>query len=199
MKIPKIMRTSTAASDNSMVEVLPAECGCLGKFAPDQGKKYHINMWMKRAMSRSLVTYGNFYVHVNFKDAGENFIGSPVVLMPKGSMVEKWQRITGDFVIPANASTMHISFRNENTGSIAEDNTDVYIDDLRILPYEANMNTYVYDKTTLRNTATLDDNNFATFYIYDEEGKLIKTKKETLEGIKTINEGRQHVRGPLNQ
>lgn len=192
MKIPKIMRTTTTASDPSFTEVLPMECSCLGRFAPETGKKYHLSAWVKRDLTlHNVVTYNGLYLAVNFKDAAGSTVGSTVSLFPEGSMVEKWQRISGDFDIPTGAITMELSLVNIGTA-------DAFLDDIRMLPFEASMQTYVYDKVTLRSTATLDDNNFATFYVYDAEGKLIKTKKETPEGIKTINEGRQHVRGPVN-
>ena len=36
-----------------------------------------------------------------------------------------------------------------------------------------------YDPVTLLLTAELDDNNYATFYEYDQEGNLTRIKKET--------------------
>ena len=36
--------------------------------------------------------------------------------------------------------------------------------------------------------AELDERNFATLYEYDEEGKLVRVKKETERGIMTIKE-----------
>jgi hypothetical protein len=38
--------------------------------------------------------------------------------------------------------------------------------------------------------AELDENNYATFYEYDDEGTLTRVKKETEKGIKTIRETR---------
>ena len=52
------------------------------------------------------------------------------------------------------------------------------------------MKSYVYDPITLWLTAELDDNNYATFYEYDQEGQLIRIKKETARGIMTIQESR---------
>jgi hypothetical protein len=66
----------------------------------------------------------------------------------------------------------------------------VYFDDIRIHPFNADMKTYVYDPQTLRLMAELDENNYATFYNYDEEGQLIRVKKETVQGVKTIKETR---------
>jgi hypothetical protein len=52
------------------------------------------------------------------------------------------------------------------------------------------MKSYIYDPVSLRLSAELDDNNYATFYEYDEEGTLVRTKAETQRGIQTIKETR---------
>ena len=49
----------------------------------------------------------------------------------------------------------------------------------------------MYDPISLKLTAVLDENNYATFYEYDQEGTLIRTKKETERGVVTISENRQ--------
>jgi hypothetical protein len=52
------------------------------------------------------------------------------------------------------------------------------------------MKSYVYDDISLRLMAELDENNYATFYEYDDDGSLVRVKKETEQGIKTIKETR---------
>jgi hypothetical protein len=42
--------------------------------------------------------------------------------------------------------------------------------------------------------AELDDRNYATFYEYDEEGTLVRVKKETEKGIYTIKESRSGLK-----
>jgi hypothetical protein len=56
------------------------------------------------------------------------------------------------------------------------------------------MMSYVYDPISLRLMAELDERNYATLYEYDEEGKLIRIKKETEKGIMTIQENRDNIR-----
>ena len=68
------------------------------------------------------------------------------------------------------------------------------IDDVRVHPERANMKSFVYDPVTLRLQAQLDENNFATFYEYDAEGKLVRTKKETEKGILTLSESRMSTK-----
>jgi len=65
-----------------------------------------------------------------------------------------------------------------------------YVDDLRMFPSNANMKSFVYHPFNEKLMATLDENNFATFYEYDQEGNLVRTKKETEKGIMTISESR---------
>jgi hypothetical protein len=68
---------------------------------------------------------------------------------------------------------------------------NIYIDDLRILPFDGQLKSFVYDDASMRLTAQLDENNFAVFYEYDDEGTPIRVKKETERGIMTIKENRQ--------
>jgi YD repeat-containing protein len=51
----------------------------------------------------------------------------------------------------------------------------------------------VYDPVNLRFTAELDERHFATFYEYDNEGRLVRVKKETERGVMTIQETRQNA------
>jgi hypothetical protein len=65
---------------------------------------------------------------------------------------------------------------------------DIYIDDVRFQPTEAEAMCYVYDKRYLRLIAQFDDQHFGRFYQYDYEGKLIRTQIETERGVKTLQE-----------
>ncbi len=84
--------------------------------------------------------------------------------------------------MPAGATTLKYELFAGSTGSS-------YFDDLRIHPYNANMKSYVYDPVNIRLLAELDENNYSTFYEYDDEGTLIRVKKAE-RGVKTIKETR---------
>jgi len=112
--------------------------------------------------------------------ASISFAGT--ILTAIGPIIEGWQRIEGEVLIPTDAN-VNLSFTNSSTQPI-------YFDDIRIHPYNANMKSFVYDPINLRLNAELDANNYATFYEYDEEGTLVRTKVETREGIKTLKETR---------
>lgn len=86
---------------------------------------------------------------------------------------------------------MSVNFVNSGTNTI-------YFDDIRIHPFNSNMKSYVYDPVSLRLVAEQDANNYSTFYEYDEEGKLIRTKVETKEGIKTVTETRSALQRIIN-
>jgi len=103
-------------------------------------------------------------------------------LSPQGPIIEGWQRYEGSFT-PATAGTASIGFLNNGPNTL-------YIDDIRLHPFNASMASYVYDQVNQRMVAKLDANNYATFYEFDEDGTLIRTKTETQKGIKTINETR---------
>ena len=121
--------------------------------------------------------------HVTIQFPGSVSPQATVTFNANGPIIEGWQKIEGVFVVPVDATAANLILSNDSTRSI-------YFDDIRIHPFNANMKSYVYDPGTLRLSAELDENNYASFYDYDAEGQLIRVKKETVEGIKTIKETR---------
>jgi YD repeat-containing protein len=121
------------------------------------------------------------YTHNQVQLTFPGFSGSNIILSPDGPIIDGWQRYEGAFTAPSGATSMTVNLVNSG-------NSTIYFDDIRIHPYNANMNSYVYDPVNLRLTAELDPNNYTTFYEYDEEGTLTRTKVETKEGIKTVVE-----------
>jgi uncharacterized repeat protein (TIGR01451 family) len=69
-----------------------------------------------------------------------------------------------------------------------EEGYHFYIDDMRAAPAKAEVGCYVYDLSTLQVITIFDDQHFGLYYQYNEEGKLIRKKIETEEGIRTIME-----------
>ncbi|MBK7883788.1 MAG: hypothetical protein IPJ81_08300 [Chitinophagaceae bacterium] len=103
---------------------------------------------------------------------------------PTGNIIEGWQRYESEFIIPADAKSIQVQFENNNDGA------PVFFDDVRINPFNANVKSFIYHSSNLRLTSELDENNYASFYEYDDDGTLIRVKKETSKGIKTITETR---------
>ncbi|MES2140752.1 MAG: hypothetical protein V4511_13670 [Bacteroidota bacterium] len=69
----------------------------------------------------------------------------------------------------------------------------IWIDDVRIQPFNAQVMTYVYDSKTLKLLASFDDQHFGMYYQYNAEGKLVRKKIETEKGLKTIQETQYHT------
>ena len=105
----------------------------------------------------------------------------------KGPIIEGWQLFETKFTVPSSGD--ELEFFVDNTGG----NQLLFIDDLRFHPYSANMKSFVYNPYNLKPAAELDENNYATFYEYDNDGTLIRVKKETKLGIKTIQETRSSL------
>jgi hypothetical protein len=149
----------------------------LGKgFSPIPGKKYVISFWVKDNSPRS--ANSNMQVNIN----GNTLMNSSL----KWPVVEGWKRIELPFVLDPSAGLFSVQLQ-PGGGT-------VYLDDIRIHPYEGQMKSYAYDASTQRVMAELDENNFASFYEYDDEGTLIRMKKETERGIMTIKETRSGYR-----
>ncbi len=160
------------------------ECAeCPSSFAPTPGGKYVLSAWVKEVNTTSdpVFTYEKGLIELSFEGSS----GAPVRCIAEGSIIEGWQRIQREFTVPQDAVKIKIDLVNE--GPVG----DVFFDDIRIFPFNGNMKSYVYDPVTMRLTAELDNENYATFYEYDEEGALIRVKKETERGIMTLREARQ--------
>ena len=147
-------------------------------FSMPENKKMVFSAWVRESNAQQ-AAYLNNEVQIDFGSGNAN----NVTIKPTGPVIEGWQRYEGYFTAPSGVTQMSLRLVN-NTGSL------IYFDDIRIHPFNANMKSYVYDPVNLRLKAELDANNYATFYEYDEEGTLIRTKAETREGIKTITESR---------
>lgn len=152
-------------------------------FSLPSGKKMLLSAWVKESCLPTGAPPCSTYLNSSIKVMQAGNSQEIVNLRPSGPIIEGWQKIEGEFTTPGNGEGISLVFVN---GS----NSPNHFDDIRVHPYHANMKSYVYDPITLRLTAELDANNYATFYEYDEEGTLIRVKKETKEGVKTIKETR---------
>lgn len=147
-------------------------------FSPSRGARMLISAWVKEGQDCISGTYTNNEILVGFTGSSATFN-----LRPSGPIIEGWQRYESVVTIPVDASAMSITM-------MATGSTTVYFDDLRIHPFNADMRSFIYNPTNLRLMAQLDDNNYATFYEYDDDGTVIRVKKETERGIITTKETR---------
>lgn len=152
------------------------------------GKKYVFSAWV-RVQEKAYPAEDNAVM--SYADYGVNLKVNGTTLGPAGPIIEGWQKVEGSFTydnrwIANNADNVFqiIAYPGDNY---------MYLDDIRIFPADGNMVSHVYNPVDFKLRATLDDNNYATFYIYDEAGNLISTKRETERGIKSIQEARNYI------
>jgi hypothetical protein len=176
---------ATTAADVVTIPVSASEAckDCISSFAPLENHRYILSAWVKQANAEALTTYKDGGIMLYFE--GSNLLLGPVY--PAGEIIDGWQRVEYDFTVPPNSTTIEVRLANKSPL------TKVFFDDIRIHPFNSNMKSFVYDPVSLRLWATLDENNYATFYEYDEEGALIRVKKETEKGVKTIQESRNNT------
>lgn len=150
-------------------------------FSPVAGGRYVLSFWVRNGNA------ANVYPGVNVSVNGATIVNANTYKAP---VVEGWKRVDTIFTIPSDATSFQLTI-NPVGGT-------VYIDDIRIHPFDAQLKSFAYDANSLRLMAELDENNFASFYEYDDEGILIRVKKETEKGIMTIRESRTGVKRTSN-
>lgn len=149
------------------------------QFSPDSGK-YTISTWVKENVSSP--QFQNYTDTAVIKIYQKNCI-TTYKFTPSGPIIDGWQKLEGTFTMPDSATCIDFILKANNTHK-------AYFDDIRIHPWNGNMKSFVYHPRTLRLVAELDENNYATFYEYDDEGRLIRIKRETERGIVTLQESR---------
>lgn len=151
--------------------------------------KYLVSGWVKEEypsnVTQQFKNYSEGAISISFKDINGALINTPSIFKASGEIIDGWQRIIGEFIVPQNVDDMLLELVNESA-----DSKMVYFDDIRVIPSKGNMKSFVYDQKTQRLMAELDENNYSTFYEYDLEGGLIRIKKETEKGVFTIQETR---------
>lgn len=162
------------------------------------GKKYELSTWVSKKLNHySSLAAMNINIQVNFLNKDGIDLGSSTQSTAsniKGKTIEGWQKLDFSFIPPAGTAMLQFTFNQGNIEYIGGiPYKEAFFDDIRIFPSTGLMKSHVYDPTDLKLRATLDDNNYATFYYYDESGALFLVKQETAEGIKTIQESRGHL------
>lgn len=194
-----LIQSTYTCSDKIPVNVCD---NCVG-FQPLPGEDYIISAWVKQERNDQVINYkpsisGQYlgvkimFFKVN-EDGSANETYSDTYLTPidceikQDEMIEGWQRIFKKFKMPNPNYPYEIRIVLVNE----DDSKPLFFDDIRIHPIDSNMKSFVYDAESYKLLVELDENNYSTFYEYDKEGGLIRVKKETSKGIKTIQETRQ--------
>lgn len=162
--------------------------GCIPRFNPMPSEKYVLNAWVSvESAANGTISYGpnqptgpqDIRIEVY---AGGFLVGTAI---PVGYLIDGWQLMECIFVMPAGENPISLLFISE--AAVAN------FDDIKIAPADGSMKCYVYDPENLRFVAELDERHYATFYEYDNEGRLMRVKKETERGRMTIQETQNNV------
>ncbi|XOV94611.1 MAG: hypothetical protein ACFHWX_07885 [Bacteroidota bacterium] len=155
------------------------------RFQPHNGREYMISVWVWK--DRLLQNFSN-----------QNYLPKIYVddleIQWKSKIIEGWIKYEGTFNVDEtgadhNSNIVFVEIKIEPGGG----GLPVFIDDIRLHPVEASFKSYVFNPENNLLSAELDDNNYATFYYYDEEQRLYLEKKETINGIITLKEYKTHV------
>jgi hypothetical protein len=153
---------------------------CIGSFSPEVGE-YMLQAWVSEEHIGPVSTYSHTGIRIELL-ANQEIVEQSELFLPSGEIIDSWQRIEEKFTVPLGVDQIRIALEN-TSGDIVG-----YIDDIRIQPVSASSKSYVYDPVLGKLRAEMDENNYATFYDYNREGKLIRVRKETERGIMTIQE-----------
>jgi hypothetical protein len=152
-------------------------------FRMDSNRRYVVSMWLKPTTVSAKVVYLCYSASPTVTmDTSMSTTTTALItqtLVPKSNIIDGWQQFEVSFEVPGNYKNFKL-----NLGG------GYYYDDIRIYPFESNSKGFVYHPVTRKLMATLDENNYATFYEYDAEGNLVRTKKETEQGVLTVSESR---------
>jgi len=142
--------------------------------------KYLLTVWTKHnsLLYTNPTNYDGAQVDINIA-------GVTDLAETRSNIIDGWQRVEITFNLPP-------SIPNETAVDIHLKSLDgdVYYDDLRIQPYDSEMQSVAIDAIERRNMAKLGSRNFATSYQYDENGTLIRVIQETERDKQTVSESR---------
>lgn len=174
---------------NGSKEMILKDGGVLTGFTPLVGKKYVLSGWIKGDVATGDDPGNTSKSKIMIEAyAGITATGYSAIAVKAGPKVEGWTRVITVFELPTGQSIDNMAIR------LLAGSSDAYFDDIRIHPYSSNMKSFAYDYKTSRLMAELDENNYATFFEYNDEGQLLRNKKETEKGIVTLKETRSRVR-----
>lgn len=155
------------------------------RISPEWNQNYLLNVWIHKENACDVENFGDIgYINI-YGLPGTPSPQQVIAFEPKSTILDGWQLYQANVSFSAQYSTFEVVFDGVE---------EMFIDDFRMSPLKSDTKCFVYHPSSLKLMATLDANHFTTFYEYDEEGNLIRTKKETERGIVTVNEHRKNVK-----
>lgn len=158
----------------------------------DKGRTYRASVWVNTLSGSTYQLAASLDGTIN--GSAQTISVSTTYNNANNVTVGDWKLLQLDITVPATYTATSgplgqndLRFFVQNTGS-----SEIYVDDFSIHPVDAAIDGYVYNAATGWLTATLDNENFATRYIYDAAGRVVKVEKETKDGFKKITETSYH-------
>ena len=151
--------------------------------------QYIIDVWVKDGHPTDKVAYLQLNAGVPQTAVDNQYSPTSVSQVPLTvkAVVEDWKLMEGTVDLSQVGEGQNYAISLTPGANATQ---QLYVDDIRIFPVNSQMKTFVYDDRNMRLMAELDENGFATFYEYDDEGLLIRVKKETERGVMTLKESR---------
>jgi hypothetical protein len=163
--------------------------GSNGDFKP--AKRYRASVWVHS------INYTNAVLYCELRSSANAILNNQSITIPPGSVKEKygnWYKLDLDITMwttnPGSGAYVLFGCYSANSNAASY----VYFDDFRVHPADVPLVTDVSDKLTNNVVATLDAENIATRYSYDNTNRLIKSEKETRSGFVKISEHEYHFR-----
>lgn len=153
-------------------------------FLPDNDKEYLASVWVNVSQNTTSIPK----IKLDLFNDLELFSYTSPNSWSQSSPIEGWRKIDLRFKMPKALD--YFELLKMKVAFSCPPGVTCYFDDFRVIPINAQAKSYVYDFNRLRVVAELDENHYATFLDYDDEGRLIRKRKETERGIMTINENR---------
>lgn len=147
-----------------------------GSWNPDPNQ-YFFSIWVKEILPTGKAYYGESAT-IKVTTGGQTYTPT----MKTERAIDGWYQISGTFDY-AEDDDITIKLEGGLWGA--------FFDDFRLHPSESNVKTFVYDVYTERLKAQLDENNYATFFKYADDGTPMQIDRETAAGRVTISETRQ--------
>jgi hypothetical protein len=180
---------STLSPDCPILDFNCTNCLPQTSLSGGTSNEYLVSAWV--STNNSILNGGALPSNIGIEiervnSLNQSTVATEPLFNPVGPIVDGWQRIEAKITIPSGQD-MLVKLKNGSTST-------VYFDDFRFHPFRSNMKSFVYDNFTMRLIAELDENNYAMYYEYDDEGRLIRVKKETEKGVMTVKEARTNLK-----
>ena len=154
----------------------------------DIGRTYQASVWVHTSSPSSCALIATLDGTINGSPA---YVYKSILKNDASNItVGNWTLMTLQITVPSSYIASNgtqgendLRFFTANSGAT----TPAFFDDMSIHPIDSPISGYVYNPSTGWLTASLDNDNFATTYTYDQAGRVLNVYKETKSGVQLIS------------